>query len=140
MDKKAEIFSIGGAKMLEMNTSDAVRKLSGAPKEALESNYGLSLTPMKDYAQAVEKYSGAGLDAFKRIFDQPMVPMQDAINVPSLQNTLVEAIENGFNNALMVNAPNEALKLSDRAKAKIISMDQQPVVMKKMANSAGRGA
>lgn len=115
MKRKVDEFSIGGAKMLEMNTSEAVREHSGASREALESDFKLPLTPMKNYAQAVEKYSGASLDAFKNIFNQPMVPMQEAVNVPSLQNPLVEAIEKGYNNPLIVNGQNEA-KVLDNAK------------------------
>ncbi len=115
MKRKVDEFSIGGAKMLEMNTSEAVREHSGASREALESDFKLPLTPMKDYAQAVEKYSGASLDAFKNIFNQPMGPMQEAVNVPSLQNPLVEAIEKGFNNPLIVNGQSEA-KVLDNAK------------------------
>ena len=115
MERKADIFSIGGAKLLEMNTSYAVREHSGASKESLESDFRMPLTPMKDYAQAVEKYSGASLDAFKNIFNQTMVPMQEAVNVPSLQNPLVKAIERGFDNPLIVNGQNEA-KVLDNAK------------------------
>ena len=115
MRRKVDEFSIGGAKMLEMNVAEAVREHSGASREALESDFKLPLTPMKDYAQAVEKYSGASLDAFKSIFNQPMVPMQEAMNVPSLQSPLVEAIEKGYNNPLIVNGQNEA-KVLDNAK------------------------
>lgn len=115
MERKADIFSIGGAKLLEMNTSYAVREHSGASKESLESDFRMPLTPMKDYAQAVEKYSGASLDAFKNIFNQTMVPMLEAVNVPSLQNPLVKAIECGFDNPLIVNGQNEA-KVLDNAK------------------------
>ncbi|MBQ7633227.1 MAG: hypothetical protein IJS88_03855 [Alphaproteobacteria bacterium] len=117
--EKAHIFSLGGAKLVETNISTAERKLSGAPKEALESNYELPLTPMKDYAQAVEQYSGASLNAFKKIFAQPMVPMQEAENVPSLQNPLVEAIERGFNNPLLISEQNDSLSLSEKARAAI---------------------
>jgi len=119
MKRKVDEFSIGGAKMLEMNTSEAVHKHSGASKESLESDFKMPLTPMKNYAQAVEKYSGASLDAFKNIFNQPMVPMQEAINVPSLQNPLVEAIERGFNNPLIVNGQNEAKVLDNTKVAKL---------------------
>ena len=119
MRRKVVEFSIGGAKMLEMNTAEAVREHSGASREALESDFKLPLTPMKDYAQAVEKYSGASLDAFKSIFNQPMVPMQEAMNVPSLQSPLVEAIEKGYNNPLIVNGQNEAKALDNAKVAKL---------------------
>ena len=116
----ADRFAKEGTKLIERNASVSVRELSGASKEALEQNFEMPLSPMKDYAQAVEKYSGASLDAFKKIFETPLnPPLKEAENVPPLQNPLVKAIERGFNDPLMVNEQNDTLSLSEKARAAI---------------------
>ena len=118
MSRKADGFS--KAKMLEMNVSEPVRCLSGASREALENNFELPLTPMKDYAQAVEKYSGANLEAFKSIFAQDLVPMQNyAENVKNKSQTFMKLVDRGFDYVLDSNEV-ESVKLSEKARAKIV--------------------
>ena len=122
-EKLAEEFSIGGAKLIALDVSSSMRKLSGADKEVLESVYTQSLTPMKDYAQSVEKLSGMGKDAAEKIFNNTLTPMQNyGENVPPLFKALVGAIDKGYNVVYDVNKPNDALELSEKAKGTIAKM------------------
>lgn len=134
----AKEFSIGGAQIIDMNASVTVREHSGESKTELEKDFKQELSPMKDYAQTVGQYSGASLDAFKDIFKKQLnPPLKEAQNVPVLQQPLMKAIENGFDNPLMVNAQSDALKLSDKAK-EIILNTKAPSVMQKVMSNNGR--
>lgn len=134
----AKEFSIGGAQIIDMSASIAVREHSGESKTEFEKDFNQQLSPMKDYAQTVGQYSGASLDAFKDIFSKQLnPPLKEAQNVPVLQQPLVKAIEQGFNDALVVNEQNDALHLSDRAKEVILKMGQ-PAPLKKVVNGIDR--
>ncbi len=134
---QAKIFSLGGAELIEMGASDAVRKSSGAGIKDLESNYNEALIPMKNNARAEKPYSGASLDAFGAIFNERLSPMRNyAENVPPLYEALMKGIERGYNNALEVNKQSDSLALSERAIASIKKMNTVNVTQKDKVRSA----
>lgn len=137
-EKLADIFSIEGAKMIEMGPSRSVRELSGASKENLENVFDQTLTPMKNYAQSVQKLSGVDKDAAEKIFDTRLSPMKNyGENVPPLFNALMQAIDKGYTEIHDVNKPNDALQLSAEAEKKIERMAKEvPMAIYKKEKSA----